>query len=529
MTHAQDVTATHADTPRSKKLLLLLVALAVVIGLIATGGSFAYAKQFEGKALPGTEVMGHDVSGKSADEIAALLDGKKTNVDVTVKAGESSRKVPLDDLGVSIDANATAKRALERDNSMGGLVNAALSGTTTIDPVVKVDKARTKAYAQSLVPAEETSAVDAQVLQDEETHEFTVKESEPGKGVDPTQFVATVEKNAPALADFTVTQEFSTVEPNLTTEKARAAVSKVNGMTDTSIVVTGPEGKTFEVTKNDRLHFIDVAPNQAGDNFDVTLKQDEIDDYLGTIANEIEVTKKDGVTEVTPDGKKTVISEKQDGVTVTNKSAVSEKVTAAIRDSEDLEVAYETKTEPAKVEEKKVEAPKPDDKKDSADAKKPADKADKKSDGKKKPAPAKPELPSYAPAEARNGGKWIDIDLKKKTLTAYVGDKKVFGPRSIVDGKAGNETVTGEYRIYLRNEFQDLTNEAYYPKGHPKYYYTEDVPYIQYFHRGYAIHGAPWRSSFGYSGSHGCINMSVADAKWMFNWASNGTKVVSHR
>ena len=50
---------------------------------------------------------------------------------------------------------------------------------------------------------------------------------------------------------------------------------------------------------------------------------------------------------------------------------------------------------------------------------------------------------------------------------------------------------------------------------------------MQYFHRGYAFHGAPWRSSSG-TRSHGCINLPVSDAKWLYDWASIGTKTVVH-
>src|SRR5699024_484488 len=98
----------------------------------------------------------------------------------------------------------------------------------------------------------------------------------------------------------------------------------------------------------------------------------------------------------------------------------------------------------------------------------------------------------------------------------------------MVDGKPGNETVTGTYEIYLRYEKQDMTNEATYPEGHEKHYYNPDVPWVQYFHRGYGFHGAPWRSSFGYSGSHGCINMPVHEAKRLYDWASMGTRVEVH-
>jgi lipoprotein-anchoring transpeptidase ErfK/SrfK len=73
-----------------------------------------------------------------------------------------------------------------------------------------------------------------------------------------------------------------------------------------------------------------------------------------------------------------------------------------------------------------------------------------------------------------------------------------------------------------------MTNGDRYDEDDPRYYYTEDVPWVQYWHNGYAFHGAPWRSSFGYSGSHGCINMTVSDAKWLWDWADVGVRVESH-
>ena len=45
-----------------------------------------------------------------------------------------------------------------------------------------------------------------------------------------------------------------------------------------------------------------------------------------------------------------------------------------------------------------------------------------------------------------------------------------------------------------------------------------DVPYIQYFHEGYALHGAYWHDDFGKPRSHGCVNLAPADAAWLFDW-----------
>ncbi|WP_433936086.1 L,D-transpeptidase family protein [Sorangium cellulosum] len=49
-------------------------------------------------------------------------------------------------------------------------------------------------------------------------------------------------------------------------------------------------------------------------------------------------------------------------------------------------------------------------------------------------------------------------------------------------------------------------------------YALKDVPYIQYFASGYALHAAYWHDVFGTPRSHGCINMSPIDAHRVFLW-----------
>jgi lipoprotein-anchoring transpeptidase ErfK/SrfK len=39
------------------------------------------------------------------------------------------------------------------------------------------------------------------------------------------------------------------------------------------------------------------------------------------------------------------------------------------------------------------------------------------------------------------------------------------------------------------------------------------------------IHGTPDAASIGYSASHGCIRMRIADAEWLFNTVELGTTV----
>jgi lipoprotein-anchoring transpeptidase ErfK/SrfK len=53
-------------------------------------------------------------------------------------------------------------------------------------------------------------------------------------------------------------------------------------------------------------------------------------------------------------------------------------------------------------------------------------------------------------------------------------------------------------------------------------YDTMAVPWPVFFNTnaGAAIHGVFWHNDFGVRRSHGCVNASPEDAKWIFRWTS---------
>lgn len=118
--------------------------------------------------------------------------------------------------------------------------------------------------------------------------------------------------------------------------------------------------------------------------------------------------------------------------------------------------------------------------------------------------------------------RWIDVNLTTQTLTAYEGDQAVL-TTSISSGAWPYLTVTGQFHIYLRYQAQDMDG---YRLGYD--YYLEDVPYVMYFYKDFAVHGTYWHNNFGYPMSHGCVNMTIADAQWVYNWSSYGTLVNVH-
>lgn len=121
-------------------------------------------------------------------------------------------------------------------------------------------------------------------------------------------------------------------------------------------------------------------------------------------------------------------------------------------------------------------------------------------------------------------GKWIDVDIGDQTITAYMGGaplKTVL----VSTGVASHPTVIGQYKIYVKVASQSMTGGS---KFSHDYYYLPGVPNVMFFYDGYAIHGTYWHHNFGHPMSHGCVNLSLEDAKWFFDWAEVGTTVVVH-
>ena len=58
------------------------------------------------------------------------------------------------------------------------------------------------------------------------------------------------------------------------------------------------------------------------------------------------------------------------------------------------------------------------------------------------------------------------------------------------------------------------------PPNSSAWYYLENVEWTQYFNGAYALHAAYWHNSFAFTRSHGCVNLSILDAQWLFNWTT---------
>jgi hypothetical protein len=115
----------------------------------------------------------------------------------------------------------------------------------------------------------------------------------------------------------------------------------------------------------------------------------------------------------------------------------------------------------------------------------------------------------------------IEVSIGEQWLRAYEGDLLVFNA-PVATGRDGFNTPIGEYAIYSRFEMQRM---AACMGG--ECWDVPNIPWVQYVVGGVALHGTYWHNNHGTGvrSSHGCINLRIEDAQWLFDWADVGTTV----
>lgn len=115
------------------------------------------------------------------------------------------------------------------------------------------------------------------------------------------------------------------------------------------------------------------------------------------------------------------------------------------------------------------------------------------------------------PADVRDDELWIDVDLDQQMLALRRGATVEF-LTLISSGTPKHPTPLGIYRLEGKWAYADMRSRA----DDEEEYFVEGVPWVQYFKGRYALHGTFWHNRFGRRTSHGCINLSAHDARWVY-------------
>jgi lipoprotein-anchoring transpeptidase ErfK/SrfK len=467
----------------------VLITAAVAVPLVLAGAGTAYATHYQDRALPGSTLAGVPVSGMTRDEVASVVRQRAAAVTITVDTGEVTRTAHLADLGYDVDVEPTVDAVFDANESWSSYARSLVS-SRDVDAVLRVDPARTQKVVTDLITGAGKAGTDAGVKLAPTKKSFVVVPAVQGKSFAASSFQDVVAAAARGLRSAETTVQFVDAVPAVTTAAAQAVADQANALVARTVKVSDGE-EEHAAARNTKASWVTI-PLTEGALGAPSVDAVKVRAWVRKVAKGVDETPTAGVRNVNASGSvKQVVTPAKDGAVVTNADALATSAVAALTAGKSYTGSFTKRVVPAT--------------------------------WTQRPVAAGAERLAY---HATNGEKWIDVNLSKHTMTAYVGAKVVYGPIKMVNGSDLKPTVVGTFKVYIKREVQTMRGS----NADGTKYETPDVPYISYFHNGFALHGAPWRSSFGYAGtrgSHGCVNLPVPVAKWVFDFAPIGTPVVT--
>lgn len=465
------------------------VLLALMIGIVgaAVGPASGVAR-----AAAGVRVAGYTVTGMSEDEIVALLDSHVANRAVNVEVGNESFHIPLSQAGVVVDTRATAQAVINTPSPAPESLTTLFGMSVDVPLVTEIDTETPTPIMAQLDAALNNSPTDAVIHVTAPSSSFQTQPGQSGQRVDPNELTTQVRA---ALVDaapnhpihVTLTPRHS--DPEVTTLEAREAARLANTWI-TKEVSLSVDDRTWTADPQTKSSWVKILTIDGRPT--VSVDHSKVRAWVDSVASKAQRNPVSAVSNVAPDG--TLLEPVRPGRSGLRPGGQDVATTAIVSS------LLEGKGWTGNLGMLTVIPP-----------------------TEKRIVPAGPERFAY---HAGPHEKWIDVNLSDRTLTAYVGTQQVHGPINMNDGGPGHATVEGTFRIYHKMAVQDLGCSAEYD------WCVKSVPWISYFDGDFAIHGAPWAHTFGLDsglGSHGCVNLPVEEAKWVFDWAPEGTVVVSHR
>ena len=461
-----------------------LVLLVVCAGIV-------YAANYSGRALPGTTVAGMPVAGMTREQVISAVNGRADATTVTLSVDGATSEASLNEAGITVEADETADTAMEGSTSLPAFVRAIFSARD-VEPVVTVSDESIKKFAATVNSTLTSEMKDAAVVVAEDGASFTVTPAQNGNGVSTEDVASAVKQAGTTLTSVTQDLSVRQMEPSITTENAQAVAEKANALLETSIEIS--DGiDTFPAKRSDKVKWIEFLPKDDGSLDNPSISAVKVADWVNALAAKTDVKPENRVDNVDSAGNVlTVAREGKKGLKTNNTEQITKDVVAAMTDGKAYEGLFHY-----------------DDVEPGSETKQVA------------------EGTENLVYQAAEGEKWVDVSLTDDTVTAYVGGKVAGGPFYMVPGAPATPTVVGTFHVYLKYDVQTMRGE----NADGTKYETEGVPWVTYFSGGYAMHGAPWRSSFGwsgYGGSHGCVNMPVDAAKFIYDWTDMGDTVVVH-
>lgn len=417
---------------------------------------------------PGASVAGVGVGGMTQGAAAEAISNRlaQTTIEFTGTAGNAS--VSGAQLGASVDATRLAE-AVFADHPMWKVTDWFAPST---DAAIALDPAKAEAALRAALPSLYTTPTNAVVAFDAATANYTVTPAVAGTGVDLTAVQSALQTAFNAgQTSVKVSPAQAAVQATTTTDAATATATSLNTMLDTVGFYVGDE-RTVPVDRAVAASWLTVAPNAAG-KITITANEAEIQKVVDALPAAVDRAPVNATTITDTDGK--VLSAQTAGVTGRTIGATAGIAAAFAAQIAGGNAAY---------------------------------------------ALPVTETPFATTTLARS----IEVNLSQQK--AYLYENGVVVQSYLISsGLPGHDTNTGHFKIYAKLKSQNMGNPDLTKAPN---YYTKNVPNVSYFNGDEALHGAYWHHNFGNRMSHGCVNMPLDAAAYVYSWAPIGTPVWVH-
>jgi lipoprotein-anchoring transpeptidase ErfK/SrfK len=119
---------------------------------------------------------------------------------------------------------------------------------------------------------------------------------------------------------------------------------------------------------------------------------------------------------------------------------------------------------------------------------------------------------------------WVKVAISDQNVTVYASDDRIVESFICSTGKKGDDTPVGTFTV--KEKGQSFFSKTYQEGA---YYWTQ-------FYGDFLFHSVPFdknrtietveAAKLGSKASHGCIRLSIDNAKWIYDHIPRGTKVV---
>jgi hypothetical protein len=448
------------------------LGILAIVGLIV---SASLGQFYKNKTMPNVEVLGQKMGGKSTQQITELIQSRKKDMKFTLKSDTKKLEPSLDEIGYNVDIDKTVKVAMDAKRTEGFFEKLKFWQVKKVAAVTSVNDTLLSQYIETNIPEIVQQPVDATLAFNPKTATFSITNQASGKGADLLKLEADLVMSGDDLKPVSISVKSTAKGPNISEAELKSLVEPANSIVKRKVTLSG-QGYSFTAKPSDIASWVTPTPRKDA-SVRLVIDPAKIQSYVDGIAKRISSPPQD--TKVLRDeitGQEVVLQEGRDGTELADKEALSKVIATSLSEGKDV-------SQPMNI-----------------------------------------QVAVHKTVSMSSFDKWIEVDLSEQRTTAY---ERANPLRSftIASGMRGYETVKGEFAIWHKNRSQTMQGGS---KADGSYYSIPNVEWVSYFYKDYALHGAWWREKFGYPASHGCVNMTNDDARWVYEWAPIGTKVIVH-